>query len=193
MDASGLLVLVVYYTQIDVNLVIMPDYNHDIDEFDEDYKSKSEIKREMLALQDFAYKLVKLSKAERAKVPFTEELLEALVLADKIKNKPEALRRHVRFMSKVLLETDMDPINHALDVMANKHQQDTTKFHLLEVKRDALIANGNAEIESTLDEYPAMERQKLRQLVRQASKEVKADAKGKYYKELFAYIKQFAQ
>ena len=69
----------------------MPDYNHDIDEFDEDYKSKSEIKREMLALQDFAFQLVKLSKAERAKVPFTEEVLEALILADKIKNKPRVV------------------------------------------------------------------------------------------------------
>lgn len=185
--------LVVYYAQIDVNLVIMPDYNHDIDEFDEDYKSKSEIKREMLALQDFAFQLIKLSKAERAKVPFTEEVLEALTLADKIKNKPDALRRHVRFMCKILLDTDMAPIQQALDVMANKHQQDTAQFHQLELKRDALIANGSAEIEATLAAYPSMERQKLRQLVRQASKEVQSDAKGKYYRELFAYIKQHTQ
>ena len=171
----------------------MPEYEHDIDEFDEDYKSKSEIKREMHALQDFAYDLVKLSKVQRAKVPFTEELLEALALADKIKNKPEALRRHVRFMSKLLLETDLSPIHQAMDVMANKHQQETAKFHHLEETRDRLITEGSSEIEVLLSQHPSMERQKLRQLVRQATKEVQSDKKGKYYRELFAYIKEHTQ
>ncbi|MDO6427062.1 ribosome biogenesis factor YjgA [Thalassotalea sp. 1_MG-2023] len=171
----------------------MPQYEHDIDEFDEDYKSKTEIKREMHAMQDFAMKLVKLSKAQRAKVPFPEEILEALALADKIKNKPEALRRHVRFMSKVLLETDLTDVNQALDVMANKHQQDTSRHLRLEQLRDDLITQGNDKIEAMLEQYPAMERQKLRQLVRQATKEHNAEKPGKSYRDLFAYIKEHAE
>ncbi|WP_286233588.1 ribosome biogenesis factor YjgA [Thalassotalea sediminis] len=169
----------------------MPQYEHDIDEFDEDYKSKTEIKREMHAMQDFAMKLVKLSKAQRAKVPFTEELLESLTLADKIKNKPEALRRHVRFMSKVLLETDLTDINQALDIMANKHQQDTSRHLRLEQLRDELIAQGNDKIEEMLQNCPQMERQKLRQLVRQASKEINAEKPGKSHRDLFNYIKEY--
>lgn len=168
----------------------MPDYDHDIDALDEEYKSKSDIKREMHALQDFAMRLVKLSKHQRSKVPFTEELLEALALADKIQNKPEALRRHVRFMSKVLLETDLEPIQKALDIMANKHQQETTKFHKLEQLRDEVIDQGGSKIEELLSEHPAMDRQKLRQLQRQAAKEKASEKTGKYYRELFAYLKE---
>ena len=37
-----------------------------------------------------------------------------------------------------------------------------------------------------------MERQKLRQLVRQAAKEKKAEKVGKHYKILFAYLKEFS-
>ena len=171
----------------------MPDYKHDIDEFDEEYKSKSEIKREMHELQDFALNLVKLSKAQRAKIPFTEGLLEALTLADKIKNKPEALRRHVRFMSKLLLETELEPIKQALDILANKHQQEDAKFHKLEQLRNQVIEQGNDKVEELLSVYPSMERQKLRQLVRQASKEVTSEKIGKYYKELFTYLKDHSQ
>lgn len=171
----------------------MPHKEHDIDEFDEDYKSKTEIKREMHELQDFAMRLVKLSKAQRARVPFTEELLENLAVADKIKNKPDALRRHSRFMSKVLLETDLAPINQALDIMADKHQQNTAIFLQLEQLRDSVIAEGSPRIEALLVQHPSMERQKLRQLARQAAKEVKAEKTGKYYQELFAYLKAHSQ
>ncbi len=168
----------------------MPHSEHDIDEFDEELKSKSEIKREMHDLQDFAASLIKLSKHQRSKIPFTEELLADLALADKIKNKHEALRRHVRHMAKVLSETDLDPINHALDVMANKHQQETAKFNKLEELREALIEQGSELIEELLSEHESMERQKLRQLVRQAAKEKKLEKLGKNYRELFSYLKE---
>lgn len=168
----------------------MPQSEHDIDAFDEELKSKSEIKREMYELQDFAMRLIKLSKHQRSKIPFNETLKEDLVLADKIKNKHEALRRHVRHMAKVLSETDLAPIHQALDVMANKHQQETAKFNHLENLRDQLIEQGNDVVEKLLAERDTMERQKLRQLVRQAAKEKKLEKIGKYHKELFAYLKE---
>ena len=168
----------------------MPHSANDIDEFDEELKSKSEIKREMLRLQDYGFKLVKMSKHQRSKLPLTEEIKDALILADKIMNKHEALRRHVRYIAKVLSETDLEPINQALDVMANKHQQETAKFNHLETLRDALIDEGNDKIENALEEHQTLERQKLRQLVRQAAKEKKAEKPGKYTRDLFAYLKQ---
>ena len=110
----------------------MPDSSNDIDELDEELKSKSEVKREMIQLQIFGQKLIDLSKHQRSKIPFTEEIKDALILADKINNKHEALRRHVRHLARMLSETDLEPIKHALDVMANKHQQETAKFIKLE-------------------------------------------------------------
>ncbi|WP_448549736.1 ribosome biogenesis factor YjgA [Thalassotalea fusca] len=168
----------------------MPHNEHDIDEFDEDYKSKTQLKREMHELQDYAMRLVKLSKHQRKQLPLNEELLEAMVLADKIINKPEALSRHVRFISRMLSEMDLAPINQALDLMANKNQQKTRQIEMLEAYRDELIALGNEKIEEALANHPAMERQKLRQLVRQANKEKSAEKPGKGYKTLFTYLKE---
>ena len=159
-------------------------------EFDDELKSKSEIKREMHQLQDFAERLVKLSKHQRSKIPFTEELKADLILADKINNKHEALRRHIRHMAKVLSETDLDPIHQALDVMANKHQQESSKHIKLEALRDELIEQGNDKIEATLNEHQNLERQKLRQLVRMAAKEKAHEKLGKHYRELFSYLKE---
>ena len=168
---------------------IMPHSSNDIDEFDEELKSKSEIKREMIQLQAFAQKLIEMSKHQRSQLPLNEELKADMVLADKITNKNEALRRHVRHIAKVLSTMDLTPINQALDVMANKHQQSTAKFVFLEQLRDQLITEGNDAIENLLTENSHMERQQLRQLVRQASKEYKAEKLGKHYQTLFNYLK----
>lgn len=167
----------------------MPHSANDIDELDEDLKSKSEIKREMHRLQDFGQKLVDMSKHQRSRLPLTEELKYAMVLADKIHNKHEALRRHIRHIAKILVETDLEPINQALDIMANKHQQESAKHVHLEAIRDELVSNDNEMIESLLTDNPTMERQKLRQLVRQAAKEKKAEKPAKYHKELLSYLK----
>ena len=168
----------------------MPHKASDIDELDEDLKSKSEVKREMHQLQDFAQSLVEMSKHQRSRLPLTEELKDAMILADKIHNKHEALKRHIRFVGKVLLETDLEPIKQAIAVMANKHQQETAKFVRLETMRDELLIQGNEAIETLISQYPSIERQKIRQLVRHSNKEKQAEKIGKYHKELFTYLKE---
>lgn len=172
----------------------MPHSANDIDaltpETEQELKSKTEIKKEMHDLQDFAQSLVEMSKHQRSLLPLTEELQEAMVVADKIKNKHEALRRHIRHIAKILLETELEPIHQAIDVMANKHQQATSKFLRLETLRDELIEQGNEAVETLLSESPSMERQKLRQLVRHAAKEKKAEKLGKHYRNLFTYLKE---
>ncbi|MBL4765564.1 MAG: DUF615 domain-containing protein [Colwellia sp.] len=172
----------------------MPQSANDIDglssEIDQELKSKTEIKREMHQLQDFGQKLVEMSKHQRSRLPLTEELKYAMVVADRIRNKHEALRRHIRHIAKILLETDLAPIHQAIDVMANKHQQETAKFLRLEGVRDELIEQGNDAVEALLTEFTQMERQKLKQLVRHAAKEKKAEKIGKHYRNLFTYLKE---
>ncbi len=172
----------------------MPQSANDIDdlssEIDQELKSKTEIKKEMHQLQDFGQKLIEMSKHQRSRLPLTDDLKDAMIVADKIRNKNEALRRHIRHIAKILLETDLAPIYQAIDVMANKHQQETAKFTRLENLRDELIEQGNEAIETLLAEFEQMERQKLKQLVRHAAKEKKAEKIGKHYKNLFAYLKE---
>jgi ribosome-associated protein len=172
----------------------MPQSANDIDdlssEIDQELKSKTEIKREMHQLQDFGQKLIEMSKHQRSRLPLTEDLKDAMIVADKIRNKNEALRRHIRHIAKILVETDLAPIYQAIDVMANKHQQETAKFTRLENLRDELIEQGSEAVETLLAEFEQMERQKLKQLVRHAAKEKKAEKLGKHYRNLFDYLKE---
>ena len=172
----------------------MPQSANDIDdltpEMAEELKSKTEIKKEMHQLQDFAQSLVEMSKHQRSLIPLTDDLKDAMVVADKIRNKHEALRRHIRHIAKILVETDLAPIHQAIDVMANKHQQSTAKFERLENLREQLIEQGNDAVEALLLEFEQMDRQKLKQLVRNAAKEKKAEKLGKHYKNLFTYLKE---
>lgn len=172
----------------------MPQSANDIDdlssEIDQELKSKTEIKKEMYQLQDFGQRLIEMSKHQRSRLPLTDDLKDAMIVADKISNKNEALRRHIRHIAKILVETDLAPIYQAIDVMANKHQQETAKFNRLENLRDELIEQGNDAIETLLAEFEQMERQKLKQLVRHAAKEKKAEKLGKHYRNLFAYLKE---
>jgi ribosome-associated protein len=172
----------------------MPQSANDIDdlssEIDQELKSKTEIKREMHQLQDFWQKLIEMSKHQRSRLPLSEDLKYAMIVADKIRNKNEALRRHIRHIAKILLETDLAPIHQAIDVMANKHQQETAKFTRLDNLRDELIEQGNEAIEALLTEFEQMERQKLKQLVRNAAKEKKTETLGKHYRNLFDYLKE---
>jgi ribosome-associated protein len=94
-------------------------------------------------------------------------------------------------MAKVLSETDLTDIHQALDVMANKHQQESSKFIRLEQLKNNLISEGDSEVEALLTKYNLMERQKLRQLVRQARAEQKAEKIGKYNRNLLNYLKQY--
>ena len=133
-----------------------------------------------------------MSKHQRSRLPLSDDLKDAMVLADKITNKHEALRRHIRHTAKILLETDLQPIHQAMEVMANKHQQETAKFVRLEALRDDLITQGNTAVESLIEDFPDIERQKIKQLIRNAAKEKKAEKLGKHYKNLFTYLKENA-
>lgn len=163
--------------------------NNKVEEIADDEISKSQIKRQAEALKVIGRQLVELNNKQLAKIPGSEALFHAISVAHKIQNKHEALRRQIQYIGKVLRSEDVDAITAALDKLNNKHQQLTHATQRLELLRDELIEQGDPKINELLAEFPQLERQKLRQLVRQANKEKKQEKPGKAAKELFAYLK----
>ncbi|MCE2572112.1 ribosome biogenesis factor YjgA [Motilimonas eburnea] len=161
-------------------------YNED----DNEFISKTELKRESEALQQLGQRLVKLSPSELKQIPLSEGLADAIKLAHKISNKHEALRRQMQYIGKLMRFEDPEPIEAALDVLANKHQAATHAFHQLELQRDKLISEGDSAISELLETQPQLERQKLRQLVRQANKEAAGNKPPKAARELFKYLRE---
>lgn len=178
------------------------NYSNEHDEFGEEHefeKSKSQIKREMNALQDLGEALVKLSEKELAKIPMPERLEDAVKIARGInRNSHSGLRRQLQFIGKVMRTIEVEPIQAAYDEIVHGQQQQTRAFHQLEQLRDDLINAGDQAVQSVLEQHPQADRQHLRQLVRAAQKEQKTKTDKKPQnkgagKKLFAYLRELAE
>ncbi|WP_105167238.1 ribosome biogenesis factor YjgA [Pseudoalteromonas sp. T1lg23B] len=155
------------------------------------YVSKSELKRDAQQYHQLAQDLANMPKKQRDKLPLSDDLIEAMVVADKIRQKSEAYRRHINYITKTLrLTENVADIEAAIGLMLNKNKQADVLLNKIELVRDELISQGDSKINELIDKYPRLERQKMRQLVRQASKEEKAQKPAKGYKELFQYLKE---
>lgn len=163
--------------------------NKKVEVIEIDEISKTQIKREAEELKIIGRELVALNKKQLDKIPGSELLFHAISVAHKIIGKHEALRRQIQYIGKVLRNEDTDAIRTAVDKLNNKHQQLTHATQRLERLRDELITEGDNKINELIEQFPALERQKLRQLVRQANKEIKQEKPLKAAKELFSYLK----
>lgn len=149
--------------------------------------SKSEMKRDMEELQKIGEALVELTPNALAKVPLDEEMMAAIKDAQRFSK--EARRRQLQFIGKQMRHMDLDPIQAALDKLNNKHSQHTVALKKLEIKRDKLIENGDSMLNAIMVDHPDADRQHLRQLMRQATKEKAQEKPGKAYREIFQYLK----
>ncbi|WAT05279.1 ribosome-associated protein [Rouxiella badensis] len=150
--------------------------------------SKSEIKRDAEALKDLGAEMVDLGKNSLDKIPLDEDLRAAIELAQKIKK--EGRRRQMQLIGKMLRSRDVEPIQTALDKLKNRHNQQVSLFHKLEVLRDRLVEEGDDAVPAVLDLYPDADRQQLRALVRNAQKEKAANKPPKAYRQIFQYLRE---
>lgn len=154
------------------------------------YVSKSELKREAQEFHQLGSEIANMGKKQRERLPLNDDLKEAMVVADKISNKSDAYRRHLNYIAKTLRTVEnIEEIKAIIDVMLNKNNQAEVMIKKIEQLRSDLIEQGDDLINETIEQYPALERQKMRQMVRNAAKEVKAEKPAKSYKELFQYLK----
>ncbi|WP_026957973.1 ribosome biogenesis factor YjgA [Aliagarivorans taiwanensis] len=158
---------------------------------DDEWVSKSQIKREAEELKDLGKELTNLSKQQLDTIDMSEELLDALMLAKRLqaKREREGLRRHFNYIGKLMRESDTDAIRAGIEKIRNRHLYAAQAQQRMEKLRDRLLEEGDAGINQLIEDHPELDRQWMRQLVRQASKEKKAEKPGKNYKELAAYLK----
>lgn len=149
--------------------------------------SKSEMKRDMEALQKLGEELVALKPAVLAKFPLDDDLRAAITDAQRFEK--EAKRRQMQYIGKLMRARDPEPIQAALDLLRNKHSQQSIELHKMEKLRDRVVAEGDKAINDVVAQYPNADRQKLRQLARQAKKEQEGNKPPKAYREIFQMLK----
>ncbi|GLQ72033.1 ribosome biogenesis factor YjgA [Vibrio penaeicida] len=149
--------------------------------------SKSEMKQDMEELQKLGEELVELKPAVLEKFPLSEDLRDAIADAQRFKN--EAKRRQLQYIGKLMRTEDPEPIQAALDKVRNKHSQATAELHKLEQLRDRVIEEGDSAIADVLERFPSADRQRLRQLSRQAKREKQNNKPPKSSREIFQTLK----
>ncbi|MGE6317092.1 ribosome biogenesis factor YjgA [Shewanella baltica] len=163
-------------------------------DIDEDYvSSKTMDKRDSEAVQKVGMELVSLSKTQLDKIELDEFLYDAILQTRKIKVNTEAYRRHMQYIGKLMRNFDIEPIKASLAIVLNKNNNETAKLQMFEKMRERLLTQGDAEIQTLVEHYPQLDRQKLRTLVRQATKELAKGPESKSSKELFKYLRSEIQ
>lgn len=156
---------------------------------DLEFKSKTQLKNESQELFKLGQTLVGLGPANLAKIPMDEELAENIALAQRINKKKDGFRRQLQFLGKLLRARETSEIEQALFKIQSSHTKTNQAFHKLETARDQLLTRGDEAINILLNEEPQLDRQKLRQLVRQANKQRDQNKPPKAARELFQYLK----
>jgi ribosome-associated protein len=151
--------------------------------------SKSQLKREMTALQKLGEKLVNLKPRQLHDIPLPEHLLLAIEAAQKISSHG-AKRRQLQYIGKLMRSIDPEPIQTALDKLYSGQQHETHEFHDLEEWRTRLLTGDDAVINDFLEIYPNTDRQQLRQLLRNARKENEVNKPHGALKALFRYLRE---
>lgn len=150
--------------------------------------SKSERKRQMTALQELGAELVALSAERLKKINLPETLREAVRDAQRF-TAHEAKRRQLQYIGKLMRGIDCAPIQAALDDIKGVSAAATIRLQRLERLRERLMADESV-VGEILQQYPAADVQRLRQLRRNALKEAERNKPPHAFRELFRVLRE---
>lgn len=152
--------------------------------------SKTQLKQEMQALQALGEKIIALSNAERARLPLSDDMLAAVEETSRIRSH-EGRRRHMQYVGKVMRREDLTGIQAAFDEFEQESARRDHAFHRLEKWRDRLIEDDEA-LQAFIADYPDVDRQTLRQLIRNARNERERGKPPASARKLFKLIRDTA-
>ncbi|GAB3475392.1 ribosome biogenesis factor YjgA [Azotobacter salinestris] len=161
-------------------------------EFHQDFseeKSKSQVKRELHALQELGERLTTLRPEQLDRLPLTDALRRALLDASK-HTAHIARKRHIQYIGKLMRDQDVDAILALFEQLDASSRQYNERFHALERWRDRLLDGGDDALEAFVGDYPGTDRQHLRGLVRQARHEVEQNKPPAASRKIFKYIRE---
>lgn len=150
--------------------------------------SKSQRKRDMVALQKLGESLLELAPEQLERMDLPEDLAEAVRFYHTLKDK-EARRRQLQFIGTVMRKIDPEPLRQAMDELDQLRYRQAEEFHQIEEWRDALV-EGDREVLTELVGRFGLDAQQLNRLARQAAAEKAAGKPSKNGRALFRLLRQ---
>ena len=155
-------------------------------------ESRSQNRREALAVLALGETLVELTAAQLAKLPIPEGLLEHIEYSKRITSHG-ARKRQLAFLAKQMRREEdgvLDAIRDALEANSETSKRAVALMHRMEHWRERLLAEGDKALAALLDDYPQADRQQLRTLVRNALAEKAKNKPPRAFRELFRVLRE---
>lgn len=157
--------------------------------------SRSELRREALAVLDLAHRLMEQPPARLAQLPLGDDLLKLVLESQRI-GAQIARKRQTQFLAKNLRREDdefLEAVRAALEHDKADSRRENASLHRIEAMRDRLISDGDDALSELLADYPQADRQHLRQLARNAHQEQLKNRPPHAYRELFRELRALMQ
>ncbi len=154
--------------------------------------SKTQRKKECDAMQEIGERMIQLNHEELSQIEMDDELRRAVEEAQRMKSHG-ALKRQRQYIGKLIRGLDAETLSTQLDKVLHKHDIYNAEFKRLEKWRDTLLEEGDQGINDFVEHYPLTDRHHLRQLVRNAHREKKANKPPTAYRQIFKYIREITE
>ena len=168
----------------------MTSHDDEPEEQEIEYVSKSQMKRDMHALQALGKKLVDLSEENLRKMELPDDLLSAILEAKRIRQRG-AGRRQLQYVGKLMRKVDAEVIQQHYDDITLQSNEAVNHLHKIEEWRNRLLEQGDHGLEAFLQEHPTADRQQIRQLIRSTLSEQKQNKPKKAYRNLYQLLKTY--
>lgn len=150
--------------------------------------SKSQRKRDMDALQEIGRALTEVPAGKLKKMNLPEHLLVALLDFQRI-TANGAKRRQLQYLGKLMRDIDPEPIEQQLAALRGDSSAHTRWLHLLERWRERMLED-DQHVQQLITEFPEIDMQQLRTMVRNARKERDESKPPKASRQLFQLLKE---
>ena len=152
-------------------------------------KSKSQRKREALALQALGESLIALGEADLARIPMWPDLEAAVLDARGLER--TARRRQMRYIGRLLRDGDPAPIARAVETVRRPGRREAARQRRIERMRDTLMRDDRA-LGDLRAAVPGPDFQQLRRLVAAARRERESASGGAGERRLFRFLRDRA-
>lgn len=154
--------------------------------------SKSQRKREATALQDLAASLVDLKATLLKKLPLSDTLHQAILAARQLPQ-GSARKRQVQYIGKLMRQSDCTYLRTALDQLKGYSIATRQRQHQLQPLLHGLLKAEAENLTTFFHRYPQADRQHLRQLIRNASREKTHYPTPRSHRLLLKYLQEMTE
>lgn len=151
--------------------------------------SKSQRKRDAQELVNLAKTIIAMPDNRFKKLPLDDDLRSEFEFARSIKSHG-ARKRQLMTVGKMLRLRDNEDLLDSVNNIDQRNRQANARFHHIETWRDRLIEGSDKVLSELLEQVPGANVQTLRQLIRNAKKEISLEKPPTSARKLFKLLRE---